>query len=84
MFSQATCSAVRSGGKKEGDWGESILEAEGDINIKRPFTLSFHPSPFLADHAGSGSFITKGLKIVRLQIKPAAFQGLISSFAVMT
>ena len=56
--------AARCGveGKKEGDWGESILEAEGDINIKRPFTLSFHPSPFLADHAGSGSFITKGLE----------------------
>ena len=56
------CSAVRSGRKKEGDWGESILEAKGDINIKRLFTLSFHPSPFFADHAGSGSFITKGLE----------------------
>lgn len=58
------CVAARCGveGKKEGDWGESILEAEGDINIKRPFTLSFHPSPFFADLAGSGSFITKGLE----------------------
>ena len=56
------CSAVRSGRKKEGDWGESMLEAKGDINIKRLFTLSFHPSPFFADHAGSGSFITKGLE----------------------